>query len=157
MEGCNLLKKDIELLVSRLKDSENILVKINRLIQISENNEATLEEKYLASQLADEVLRDAFKCGFGYNIPGTFLDTELGKLLFRMKYDVGEREFNLSEVGKIIGVSRQRVGQLIKENKLEYRIEKNKKVVGYSDLMKYIGIHTDILVEEADKIMATMK
>ena len=151
-----MLLKDIQRLTDRLDNGDELVAKINEIIRISEDALATLEDKHIASQLADEVLREAFNSGFGYNIPGDFLDTELGKLLFRMKYDVGEKEFNLSEVGKVIGVSRQRVGQLIAEGKLDYRIEKNKKVVGYSDLMKFIGIHTDMTAEEADGIIATM-
>lgn len=77
---------DINKMMQDMGFSDIAKKKVEIIVDIYEKGTASQKEKEKAARLVDEVLEDLFKTRFSFAIPKEFMDTELGTLLFIVKY-----------------------------------------------------------------------
>lgn len=71
-------------------------------------------------------------------IPGGFLDSPIGIIIFQAKYGFAERNYTVSQLSKIIGISIPRVYQLFKEDKIKPEKQGKVTLVRETELDKYL-------------------
>lgn len=68
------------------KLSEESKQNIDKIRDIYKNYNATLEEKDQATRMAEKILSELFDSGYFFCIPYAFMETELGRMIFELKF-----------------------------------------------------------------------
>lgn len=85
-----------------------------------------------------KVLEELFKMPYGNAvIPIEFLDSEIGKLLFTLRYSNAERLYSTQQVAEIWGVSPQYISKLANEGKIPPGIQAKGRYFTESQVREY--------------------
>lgn len=82
--------------------------KIEIIIKIYEKRNASIQEKEAAARLVDEVLAALFQTQYSYVVPVSFINTEIGTILFEVKFS-HQYYYSASDAVIILGKTRTNI------------------------------------------------
>ncbi len=94
-----------------------------------------------ASIIVDKLLKKLFKLPTTYMIPGDFIDSPIGRVLFSVKFWRDEEMYTSADLVAIMNITRALVSHdLAEENLIGQRIGRKRNIYIYkSDLIKYMA------------------
>lgn len=119
----------------------DVVEKINELYQVYKMLDSNKEIEFdnIQSQI-DDILEKLFKNQYSNElmIPYSFLNSEIGKVLFTIKYSNTEKVYTSTEVAEMLGCSLQYIAKLVKEDKLKGHKKTGRNYFFESDVIKFM-------------------
>ncbi|MGL5381740.1 helix-turn-helix domain-containing protein [Clostridium sp.] len=134
---------NVEAFEKELKNlgKDDVIKKIEELYQVYKLLDSDNEIQFdnIQSQI-EEILEILFKNQYSNElmIPYSFLNSEIGKVLFTIKYSNTEKVFTSSEVAEMLGCSLQYIAKLVKEGKLKGQKKSGRNYFFESDVVKFM-------------------
>ncbi len=131
--------------IHKLKQSPEVRKKMDEAYELSNKMlELSNYEKERAQVLVREILENFFKDEFSesYSIPIEFIESDLGKVLFGLKFGVPEREYTATDVTVIMGITRALISYDRKNTDLKGKGSTRGKntVLSETELIQYMKI-----------------
>lgn len=95
-------------LLQGLELDEQTKEAIETIVKIFNKRNSSLREKEMAARMVDQVLESLFKTQYTFVIPASFLNTELGNILFEVKYS-SQYLYSTSDAVILCGITKTNV------------------------------------------------
>lgn len=123
------------------REDPALRTKIDEAYQMySRIQDLSIEEKEKAHTLVREILEKVFKAPFSnsYSVPIEFIESELGQILFSLKFGISQREYTSSEITAIMDVTRSLISYDKKHSGVKATTKGRNTVMHESELIKYM-------------------
>lgn len=123
------------------KDDPELRTKVDKVYEMySRIQHLNIEEKEKAHTLVREILEKVFKAPFSqsYSIPIEFIESDLGEILFSLKFGISQREYTASEITAIMNVTRSLISYDKKHSGIKATTRGKNTFMHESELIKYM-------------------
>lgn len=137
-----LFNKEVEEILEKVNDKTNLKEKLENAYDLSKKLHVFGEhvDRIEAHELVSEILEYLFKDKFStsYSIPIEFIESEIGKVLFTLKYGLAEAVYTTGEITIILGKTRALISHDVKEGNVRAS-KKGRNIIMYErDLIQYM-------------------
>lgn len=148
--------------IHKLRDNAELRAKMDQAYDLyNKIHKLTKEEKDRSHKLVREILEGFFKDQFteSYSIPIEFIESEIGRILFSLKFGIAEREYTASEVTAIMDITRALISHDRKNRNLKSTEKGRNTFILESELIKYMKSKymTDDEINERLSMFAKLK
>ena len=131
-------EEEVENLLGTISNAKGVIKKLERAYELTFNLQKA--DRHEAHSLVSEILEYLFKDKFSssYSIPIEFIESNLGKILFSLKFGLTDAVYSTAEITIIVDKTRSLISYDKKHNNLKAE-KKGRNIMVYErDLLDYI-------------------